>query len=843
MTRVRSLLTWITMGMLATSTAWTSETIDLTDGWRFAPDSENIGLAQGWQRPGFDDSGWAAIQAGKRWEDQGFPKVDGPAWYRRLVHLPESMRAGHIWLNLGGLNDCGIVFCNGKQVGVFGDESLVSVADSPLVADLTDCVRWDADNTIAIRVFDWGDSGGLQKTPCTLTTDCDALAVQSLLCFAPGFDGRRTVVGVEIGPLGAQEGDLVQLSLTVEGRTPMVKTVRAILDRTWRPTGVASFDLDAKPGETVLMRAEVFGDEDRTPMTLEQTYVWPAAPKWPGRYAGLKVLNNFVTELREVESIPKSQAHFSFLNPRDGWVFIQIVGETKPEAYLNNGEAPLIWRIHPETGAAEAMQYLVEGEHILQLENAQDAQLFVRAVPEIAFCFWPMGNRPAPSPMPSENLGEERIFPNTNVLITRGDATPAFFEEWRAEGRRWLRGASLPGHRDKTAPTPDSVYEAWAANDCVAVPGYSGIIVDEFVTHSIEHYAAWGEAIERLHRIPAFQGQAFYAWIGHNEVYEPELEFMRTLYDLGGRYAWEQYLHEEPTEDLALLRIHRRLNALSDWEQVIPGIRERLTICFGSFVSPVVSLNINPAVHYIPFMEAQFQVLATDPAFFGLLGAFQWAAHQADDDMLRYAQRLLRHYCIDGNRTFYGSFPYALEHLENPDFAQGLKGWSVAGQTPGSLVADTYPAFGRIQGRWASLATGDTCAATTRSDQAPNTLAQTVRNLEPGRLYTLKFIAADLNDLHAEREVGLWPTLHGVELVPEYGFRTVVPSSWAYGNPDETILALDKMAYTTHCQLGFRPKDTSAQLTFSDWRDGKPAGPIGQRIGFNFVEIQPVFEE
>lgn len=52
----------------------------------------------------------------------------------------------------------------------------------------------------------------------------------------------------------------------------------------------------------------------------------------------------------------------------------------------------------------------------------------------------------------------------------------------------------------------------------------------------------------------------------------------------------------------------------------------------------------------------------------------------------------------------------------------------------------------------------------------------------------------------------------------------------------------ESQVYTTYSQIMFRAESTTAELTFSDWKDGKPAGPAGQRIAFNFVELQPFFE-
>ena len=829
--------------MLLGSTAWAENTIDLTEDWRFAPDPGDIGLAEGWHRPEFDDSGWAVIDAGKRWEDQGYPDVDGYAWYRKRVFIPEDMRAPCIWLNLGGLNDCGTVYCNGQQVGVFGDKHTISVAAKPIAAVLTDAIRWGADNLIAIRVYDWEISGGPQYAPVNLTTDPEALAVQSSLCLAPGDAGRPFIAGLDVTFLGVPEGTRVRFSAQVDGAQALVKEARAVADRDGNPIAAAAFDLQVKPGASVTVSGGL-ADTDSVrggDMVFTKTYVCPPSPRWPGRYRKLKVLNNFVTELKVVKRVWGKNRRYTFLNPREGWVFLRVTGAEEPLVYGGDEPSPLVWRKHPETGALEAMRYLPEGKHRIRVVNAKGARVDIRAVPELAFCYWPTRAVLSALPPRDRAFAERHVFPNVNTLLTHNKMEPALYDSWRAEGRHWISNSSLPGLHDDTAPTADFVYEEWAANACVTRPGYSGLIVDEFLSSPADYYTAWTEAVERLYDTPGFAGQTFYAWVVNTYAHEPGLEFMRGLYDLGGRFAWERYLHEQPTEELALLSIYSQIAAnLDEWNDAMPGVAQRTTVCLGSFTTPWCSLNINPGVNYIPFMDTQFRVLATDPAFFNMLGVFQWAAHYTDDDVLRYAMKLYRHYGIEGALTPYGDEPYLLTHIANPDFANGLNGWRVEPAKVGSIAAAERFGLGKIQGRWTDPPCGDQCAVMVRSDAGPNVLSQTAKDLEPGRLYSLKFIAADLDDLEAAQEVGLWPTIEGADLANERSFRQVMPSSYAL---DFEGFNRKNRAYTTYCQVLFRPRGTTVELTFSDWRDGEPAGPIGQRLGFNFVEIQPFFEE
>ncbi len=76
------------LGINSCQTVDAPQTIDMWEDWRFSPDDKNIGISENWHTRQFDDSHWATIDAGKRWEDQGYPDVDSLAWYRKVIDIP-----------------------------------------------------------------------------------------------------------------------------------------------------------------------------------------------------------------------------------------------------------------------------------------------------------------------------------------------------------------------------------------------------------------------------------------------------------------------------------------------------------------------------------------------------------------------------------------------------------------------------------------------------------------------------------------------------------------------------------------------------------------------------------
>jgi len=158
---------WIVSACVKTGSP---ESIDLSKNWRFSPDENNIDLSEEWYTPNFDDSRWAKIDAGKRWEDQGYPDLDVYAWYRKMVDIPSDWNGKAVWLKFGGVNDAYELFINGKSVSFFG-EANISFASKPSFSEISKYLNYGQSNRIAVRVNDWGNSGGLWRLPAIITTN------------------------------------------------------------------------------------------------------------------------------------------------------------------------------------------------------------------------------------------------------------------------------------------------------------------------------------------------------------------------------------------------------------------------------------------------------------------------------------------------------------------------------------------------------------------------------------------------------------------------------------------------------------------------------------------------
>ncbi|HSJ15968.1 MAG TPA: glycoside hydrolase family 2 TIM barrel-domain containing protein [Longimicrobiales bacterium] len=118
----------------------------VNDGWRFA-----AGDLEGAAATEFDDSAWTPVSLPHTWnaedaltEAVGYRR--GTGWYRKHLALDASLRNRRIFLRFEGANQVADVFVNGRPAGrhVGGYTAFAF--------DVTDDVRFDAPNVIAVRV-------------------------------------------------------------------------------------------------------------------------------------------------------------------------------------------------------------------------------------------------------------------------------------------------------------------------------------------------------------------------------------------------------------------------------------------------------------------------------------------------------------------------------------------------------------------------------------------------------------------------------------------------------------------------------------------------------------------
>ena len=125
--------------------------------------TEDAGMAGGepvWAAPDLDDADWRTIRVPGVWEEQGYPGLDGFAWYRTSFTLSEEEAAQGATLHLGMIDDGDTAWLNGVEVGrtpnAYNQERHYPLPSTALRA---------GKNTLAIHVEDFQGGGGLYGPP------------------------------------------------------------------------------------------------------------------------------------------------------------------------------------------------------------------------------------------------------------------------------------------------------------------------------------------------------------------------------------------------------------------------------------------------------------------------------------------------------------------------------------------------------------------------------------------------------------------------------------------------------------------------------------------------------
>lgn len=135
------------------------QVIDLKGKWRFMI-GDDINRAD----TSFNDYNWESIMVPSSWENEGFPGYDGYAWYRKQVIIPSNFNTSSLILFLGYIDDVDELFFNGVKIGNKGSfpPNFWTAFDAERKYYIPqELIKFDKVNTIAIRVYDSQNHGGI----------------------------------------------------------------------------------------------------------------------------------------------------------------------------------------------------------------------------------------------------------------------------------------------------------------------------------------------------------------------------------------------------------------------------------------------------------------------------------------------------------------------------------------------------------------------------------------------------------------------------------------------------------------------------------------------------------
>lgn len=570
---------------------------------------------------------------------------------------------------------------------------------------------------------------------------------------------------------------------------------------------------------------------------------WPETTSFPRGPQGAKQLNNLVTELLNVSDLTarKGGVKYEFTNPRRAWVFVSCAadlpkgGSVAVSLDSDPGLKDIIV-VKPGTGSpVEAMRILDPGRHQLVVRCGPGRQeikhLIVRAIPELGYATYPLTTRAPQLDPGGVPFLKEHVLSSVNCIASRGDMSEPghrrFVEAWKEQGKRWLTEFSV-----REVPDADTAYQRLVANQGFREPIFDGAIGNEFCGSTVPYFPFYATAISRLFKEQEGRAKTFCAYVTGLGGSDAVNGLVATVIENGCIIAWECYLKELSNEEAAWRYVEQRLaRPARKSEAVCPGTVRHLMIAMGYLSAPPESQDTNASVDFKVYLDMQFNFLANHPVFDGLYGIQMYQNNYAEEETQRWAAKLMRHYCIEGKTAMLSTDPYEMDYITNPDFNDGTHGWALSPAEKGSITTCHKPGLGWLQARYPRTSEGDNALLMARSAKGPNSVSQTITNLKPGRLYTLRMYTCDAKDTSKEQD-------HAVSI--EIDNAVVIPDR-SLSIPYQACHEKGWLGY--HWRL-FRAMGTSATLTISDWAEEiDPGGPTGQGLLYNFIQIQPYFED
>ena len=654
---------------------------------------------------------------------------------------------------------------------------------------------------------------------------------------------HRIVADVNVRGLGEQPAGLtVDVTLHKRSRAgraegpALSKAVAATFDVTGLASvslrvpdlGAVEYAVHAKARDAAGKQVGLAGTADVT-WTIPRLF--PRGPK------GARQLNNLVTELLNVSRPDTSGKAHAFTNPRTGWIFIS--NNAAPEVTLSGQAAgPQKIVLRDKHGQAhEAMRYLPKGNY--RISTAGASKLVVRSIPHMVFDSFHSVPKVEEFGPYRGDFQEKYIFKNINTFVGSRRAKEKELKMWKDYGKKWFIHCNVLIDKGKKLVTVQDAYNYLVGRKNINSPYVDGLIADEYGS-STRYCDPCADAVDRFFSEPKYQDKIYVPFAGSLWNGDPGRKLVRAVIKHNGAIAMKSYLKEQRSEAAAWRFMDQYLvERVRGYRENLPGSVPHVLICFGwHLCGPPESTDTFPHVDFKTYIESQLNLVANHPVLENIGGIMTYTAAYADEETIRWSMRIFRHYAIEGKTQMLSDDPYILTHIEDPDFEMHGKGWTLSAAQKDSIRFDTHAGFAHLAQRYPRSSEGTNVIVTRRCANKPNAFSQEIKNLEPGGLYNLRMFSGDFKDLSAKQSHAVSVRIDGAALMPEKCFDAVVANCHRFG-PYKKRGA----AWVNYYWRVFRATGPTARISVSDWADEKaPGGPIAQELMFNFIEIQPYFD-
>ncbi len=533
-----------------------------------------------------------------------------------------------------------------------------------------------------------------------------------------------------------------------------------------------------------------------------------------------KSLNNLVTEIYN-QPVPDG-TKVQVANPRYGFVLFRFIPDGNQKfAVTLNGE-----QLFDQTAwQSETIRVLEPGNYQVAVAGAK-GNLVIRLIPDVlTFALW-TPRMPGNGKYDWE-FAKKHIFPGLTTLNI-GEISPTNYAEMKAMGRQFLENYGIQNWQNPNIAEDnlkrmqkDRVFKN-LHND--------GTTMDEAECQYPVMLDPYAWALKRFANpnnklIVTYQTGAF------SPAFLNQLSAASNASQGRSWLAMEIYPRGQKTLADMQNMIH---NTAQQWDilrDIAPGLFSKVGVAWGNFSCPPnQSLAHYPHIDYKYVLDMKMHAIANHPSFKGVGKVGFWGSYAADEEVVRWSFKLMRHYAFEGKKEMlsdkYG-FTLIPGYLQNCDFTDGLRHW----QSTGDVSVDSFPGYGyksiRLHG---SEGAGDTFALLRRHPNQVAEVRQTATGLTKGKKYLLYFYVGDYDDVIQKRQrPGALPldvTLTGAKILQKVHYT---------GNNTK---AIDGAAFVNIHKLIFEAESENVELRFSNRE-----AAAGSALMLNYICLRPYFEE
>ena len=587
---------------------------------------------------------------------------------------------------------------------------------------------------------------------------------------------------------------------------------------------------DMKEGARGVLRAEAFLD-GKVECTVR--YDIAVRKRVPISHPAERRLNNMVTRLLTANA---SDGDTAFSAGRDGWVLVALErAGAGLEVRLDDSPQPLV--PSRRTAGFETMVRVSRGDHRLRVRGSAGGRLLVNAIPGL-YCYSMPGNI-----KPMDGYAPFRGDFFTNRLCAALNQWGYGYGEAGFSKAEWndfyARGKERVGHMVPWRKNCEGYDGRYEPAELMAkrfsrstLPSYT---YDEIYMESFRPKWNYADAMRLL------QGAESAPCVWSSGTHFPytalDAEYYSACLNAAhgrGRFFFEIYPYfttkdlSEAEKSMASILDETRDRAV----RLIPdGLKGSYFVMgmytgMGKFCYDT-TCDSDPKWYYNRFVEK----IATEPKFDGLCGFGIYAYGSSEEEDVRWACALVRHYLLKGSRDDFAALNgIALDPktVLNGNFAKGLEGWTVEGD----VQADNVPGYASsVQRRRMPANKGNEVAVFRRAKSGKSRLTQTMGGLVPGRIYALRYTVSPMKEIvkgakaGEVRRYGLTAKVEGAEDV------TAQMPIARYGGAERNLPKLNVRTVV------FKALGTSATLDFAL----DDCGDATEELVLSAVRVRPYF--